>query len=227
MNVNDLKFLTALAKHNDRTWLEKHRAELEAAQQNFLNLVGGLIFVLSEFDESVGSIEPKSCLFRIYRDVRFSKDKSPYKTHLAAFICAGGRKSDTIPGYYIHIEPGGKSLFGAGYYRPAKPILTELQTDIAATSSRIVKLLRDAKLRKAFPDLSDDDKVARVPRGFDKDHPEAELLKQKHMFLLTSMSDAIVCDKKFLRELGKKAAVLCPWNLTLAKVAKGSQKTKR
>ncbi len=224
MTAADLKFLKTLARHNDREWLDKHRAELETAQQNFSHLVGGLIFVLSEFDESVGSIEPKSCLFRIYRDVRFSNNKAPYKTHLAAFICAGGRKSDTIPGYYIHVEPGGKSLFGAGYYRPAKPVLAALQTDIVSASSRIVRQLGDARLRKAFPDLSADDKTVRVPRGFDKNHAQAELLKQKHMFLLTGFSDTAVCQKNFLRELGKKSELLCKWNLTLADIARAAAK---
>lgn len=219
---NDLKFLNALARHNDRDWLEKHRSELEAAQQNFLHLTGGLIFVLSEFDESLTNIDPKSCLFRIYRDVRFSKDKSPYKKHLAAFICADGKKSDTVPGYYFHIEPGGKSLFGAGYYRPARPVLAELQKDIASPSSRIVKLLGDKALRKAFPDLSDDDKLARVPRGFDKDHPQAELLKLKHVFLLTRLEDTAVIKKTFLKDLGKRAELLCKWNLTLAGIGGAS-----
>lgn len=218
MQQSDLNFLKALAKNNDRDWFTAHREDFEAAQKHFLELVAGLIFVLSEHDESISNIDPKSCLFRIYRDVRFSKNKAPYKTHLAAFICADGKKSDTVPGYYLHIEPGGKSLFGAGYYRPAKPVLAELQKNIASPSSRIVKLLADKTLRKAFPDLSDDDKLARVPRGFDKDHPQAELLKLKHVFLLTSLSDQLIVKKTVLQELGKLAKPLCQWNLALAEI---------
>ncbi|WP_157210475.1 DUF2461 domain-containing protein [Turneriella parva] len=218
MKQSDFNFLRSLAKNNDRDWFTEHREEFETAQKNFLELVAGLIFVLSEHDDSVSNIDPKSCLFRIYRDVRFSKNKAPYKTHLAAFICADGKKSDIVPGYYVHVEPGGRSLFGAGYYRPAKPVLAELQKNIASPSSRIVKLLADKTLRKAFPDLSDDDKLARVPRGFDKNHPQAELLKLKHVFLLTSLSDQTMVKKTVLQDLGKLAEPLCRWNLTLAEI---------
>ncbi len=222
---SDLNFLKALAKNNDREWLAEHRPELEAAQQNFVELVAGLIFVLSEYDDSISNIDPKSCLFRIYRDVRFSKNKAPYKTHFAAFICADGKKSDTVPGYYLHIEPGGKSLFGAGYYRPARPVLAELQKDIAAPSGRVVKMLTDKALRKAFPLISDEDKLARVPRGFAKDHPQAEYLKLKHVFLLAPISDATVTKKTLLQTLGKLAEPLCRFNLTLAAI--GARHLKR
>ena len=101
-------------------------------------------------------------------------------------------------------------------------MLAELQKDIASPSSRIVKLLGDKALRKAFPDLSDDDKLARVPRGFDKDHPQAELLKLKHVFLLTRLEDAAVIKKTFLKDLGKRAELLCKWNLTLAGIGGAS-----
>src|SRR5262245_17496126 len=109
MTQQDLDFFKKLKRNNNRAWFVKHKAAADTAQKNFLDLVGGLIFALSEYDEALTTVDPKSCVFRIYRDVRFSKDKSPYKTHLGAYICSGGRKSDTIPGYYIHFEPGGES----------------------------------------------------------------------------------------------------------------------
>jgi uncharacterized protein (TIGR02453 family) len=220
MTENDLKFLTVLKKHNDRTWFQKHKTDVETAQKNFLELVSGLIFALSEHDEALTTIDPKSCVFRIYRDVRFSKDKSPYKTHLAAFVCAGGRKSDTIPGYYIHFEPGGESLFGAGYYMPEKNILENLRKDIINPRSRIVSLLTDKSFRKDFPGLSNEDKAKKVPRGYEANHPQAELLKLKHLFVHTPFADSIASSKKLLNVLGAKSAALYRWNQTLLDIAR-------
>jgi uncharacterized protein (TIGR02453 family) len=219
VTLNDLKFLQNLAKHNDREWFQKHRADFDLAQNNFLNLVGGLIFALSEHDDALATIDPKSCLFRIYRDVRFSKNKAPYKTHLAAFICAAGKKSNTMPGFYIHIEPGGKSIFGSGSYMPDKTVLDKFRQDIAAPKSRILKILEDKQIRRVFPDLVDDDKAKLVPRGYAKDHPRAEYLKLKHFFLHTNLSDKEVTSKTLLNQLARKAEHLQGWTNTLRQIA--------
>jgi uncharacterized protein (TIGR02453 family) len=217
---NDLKVLKSLKKNNNREWFQKHKAEIETTQKNFLELVSGLIFALSEYDEALTTIDPKSCVFRIYRDVRFSKDKSPYKTHLAAFICSGGKKSDTIPGYYIHIEPGGESIFGAGYYMPEKTVLENIKQDIAGPKSRIVAMLADKKFRKDFPDVVNEDKSKKVPRGYDPNHPQAELLKSKHMFVHANIADSVVVSKKLLATLGAKSEPLYRWNEMLLKIAR-------
>ncbi len=220
MTENDLKVLKALKKNNNREWFQKHKADVETAQKNFLELVSGLIFALSEYDEALTTIDPKSCLFRIYRDVRFSKDKSPYKTHLAAFICSGGKKSDTVPGYYIHIEPGGESIFGAGYYMPDKAVLENLKQDIAAPKSRIVAILGDKTFRKNFPEVVNEDKSKKVPRGYDPNHPQAELLKSKHMFVHTNIADSVVTGKKLLATLGARGESAHGWNAMLLQIAR-------
>ncbi len=220
MTTNDLKFLKGLAKNNDREWFNKHREDFESAQSHFLELVGGLIFALSEYDETLTTIDPKSCLFRIYRDVRFSKDKSPYKNHLGAYICAGGRKSNTLPGYYIHIEPGGKSIFGAGYYLPDKTVLDRLRADVASDKSRIAAMFADKKLRKVFPEIEDEHAAKKVPRGFSADHKNAELLKHKSYFLLTYLSDAEVAGKNLLKGLAKRGELLAGCNALLAGIAR-------
>lgn len=214
MTPNDLKFLKALAKNNNREWFQKHKSEFDLAQAHFLDLVGGLIFALSEYDEGLTTVDPKSCVFRIYRDVRFSKDKAPYKNHLGAFICSGGRKSDTIPGYYIHIEPGGKSIYGAGLYMPDKNVLDSLRRNIASEGS-IVKLLDDKKFRKQFPEVVNDDAVKKVPRGYPAEHPRAQLLKQRHCFVYRYLSDADVVKNTLLKNLGKDGGTLAKFNATL------------
>ncbi|MBV6494587.1 MAG: hypothetical protein LDLANPLL_02620 [Turneriella sp.] len=219
MTENDLKTLAQLKKNNDREWFHKHKPTIEIAQKNFLDLVGGLIFVLSEFDESVVNVEPKSAIFRIYRDVRYAHDKSPYKTHLAAFISVGGRLSDTQPGYYFHFAPHGASLFGAGFYMPEKNTLRNLRTEIARPQSRIVQMLADKTFRKNFPLLDEDLKLKRVPRGFDADHPQGELLKLRHHFVYTQLDDKVVTSKKLLAALAKGAEPLSRWSAVLRQAA--------
>lgn len=219
MTTDDLKFLRGLAKHNDRDWFQKNKPAFEVAQQNFLGLVTSLIYGMSDYDESIAGIDPKSCVFRIYRDVRFSKNKAPYKNHFGAYICAGGRKSTSLPGYYIHIEPGGKSIFGAGFYMPEKEILQNFRNEIIRPNSRIVKMLADKSFRKFFPDTVEDDKAKTIPRGFDKEHPQAELLKLKHFVVHTYIDDKSVCSKAFLGNLIKQGRLLYHWNQTLTDIA--------
>ena len=220
MTENDFKFLKGLKKNNNREWFQKHKAEADVAQAHFLELVSGLIFALSEYDETLTTIDPKSCVFRIYRDVRFSKDKSPYKTHLGAYICAGGRKSDTIPGYYLHFEPGGESMFAAGYYMPEKTVLDNLRKDVASDKSRIATMLADKTFRKEFPMLGEDDKAKRVPRGYDAAHPRAELLKLRHFFVYANLPDSVMTGKKLLHMLAAKGESLHRWTQMLLKVAR-------
>jgi len=219
MKANDLKFLRQLAKNNDRDWFQKNRPAFDQAQENFLGLVVSLIYTIGDFDESVAGVEPKSCLFRIYRDVRFSKNKAPYKNHLAAFICAGGRKSDTMPGYYIHIEPGGKSIFGSGIYMPEKTILHKLRIDVASQGSQIAKMLTNKKFRRIFTEISNDDAAKTVPRGFDKNHSRSDMLKWRHFFVHECLSDATVMSQKLLSHLTSGAKMLAEWNQMLLDLA--------
>lgn len=218
MTEADLKFLKGLAKNNDRDWFGAHKAEYETAKNNFLNLVGAFIFGMADIDESIAAVEPASCLFRIYRDVRFSKNKAPYKNHLGAFISSAGRKGLNTPGYYLHIEPGGESVFGSGVYMPDKDALAAMRRDISSPASKIAAAFADKKLRSAFPKLLEDDKVARVPRGFDAAAPHAELLKLRHFSVYTHLSDAEVTGKTLVKQLLKKAELLKRFNDTLVQV---------
>ncbi len=220
MTAADLKFLKALAKNNDREWFHGHKDEYTRANQNFLNLVAAFIFGMADIDESIAGVEPASCLFRIYRDVRFSKNKAPYKTHFGAFICAAGRKSLTVPGYYLHIEPGGESILGSGLYMPDKPVLQALRNDLVSAKSRIAAALADKKMRKDFPLILDDDKAARVPRGFDKEAEHAELLKLRHFFVYAKISDKDATSPRFANMLVKKASHLQSWNAALIAASK-------
>ncbi|GAB4434314.1 MAG: DUF2461 domain-containing protein [Turneriella sp.] len=219
MTTADLKFLKALSRNNNREWFQAHKDEYARANENFLNLVSVFIFGMADIDESIAGVDPASCLFRIYRDVRFSKNKAPYKTHLGAFISSAGRKGFNTPGYYLHIEPGGQSVFGSGLYMPDKERLAAIRREISTPRSRVAAAFANRKLRAAFPEQLEDDKVTRVPRGFDAASPHAELLKLRHFSVYTRLEDAEVTGKNLLKHLLRKAPLLRDFNSVLAEAA--------
>ncbi|MFZ5630258.1 MAG: DUF2461 domain-containing protein [Spirochaetota bacterium] len=220
MTTADLKFLNALSRNNNREWFQAHKDEYTRANENFLHLVGAFIFGMADIDESIAGVEPASCLFRIYRDVRFSKNKAPYKNHLGAFISRAGRKGFNTPGYYLHIEPGGKSVFGSGLYMPDKDRLAAIRREISTPMSKVAAVFADKKVRAAFPQVLEDDKVARVPRGFDAASPHAELLKLRHFSVYTHLGDEEVTGKMLVKQLLKKAPLLKQFNTVLERAAR-------
>src|SRR3954470_14019578 len=123
-----LKFLQELQRNNNKPWFEEHRKGYEAAKSNIQKMVSELIPAIALFDEPIGNLAVKDCTFRINRDVRFSKDKSPYKSNMAAYFSEGGKKA-SIAGYYFHCEPG-KSYAAGGFYTPSPAVLTKIRQEI-------------------------------------------------------------------------------------------------
>jgi uncharacterized protein (TIGR02453 family) len=115
LNPKTLQFLTKLKKNNSREWFNQHRDDYDAAKENFIELVNQILAQAGQFDQDIAVLSYKDCIFRINRDVRFSKNKDPYKNNMAAYFVKGGKKS-WLAGYYFHCEPGGKSFIGGGLY---------------------------------------------------------------------------------------------------------------
>src|SRR3989304_4261485 len=130
LKKSTLTFLKKLKKNNNREWFNANKHLYDDARYDFEVFVFDLIQNISVFDESVSGLEPKDCLFRIYRDVRFSKDKAPYKQNFGAVIQIGGRKSSKS-GYYIHLEPGGKNMLASGIYMPMPDKLSSVRNHVA------------------------------------------------------------------------------------------------
>src|SRR5690606_2259197 len=130
------------------------------------------------------------CIFRIYRDIRFSKDKTPYKTHFGAGINPGGRKS-VIAGYYLHAEPGA-SFAAGGVWNPEPSVLQSIRQEIDYQPAPLIKILRSQGFRKYFSGLDEEGKLKAVPRGYDKTHPQIELLKHRHFIVSRPLSDALL-----------------------------------
>lgn len=181
-----LDFLSKLKNNNNREWFQKNRTAFDQAQEAFAIFVDTLIRDLGRVDNLAG-VSAKDCIFRIYRDIRFSKDKSPYKTNMGAEIVGGGRKSGRL-GYYLHIAPHDQSMVAGGMYMPSGEQLNKFRQAIARDAKRFKKIVNDKQFIKYFGTL-EGDKLRTAPQGFVRDHPEIELLKLKQVVVYHRLSD--------------------------------------
>jgi uncharacterized protein (TIGR02453 family) len=185
-----LQFLSQLKQNNQREWLEANRAAYEATREEFIVFVGKLIKELYLLEPGVSMLEPKDCIFRIHRDIRFSKDKTPYKTHYGAYFAEGGKKS-TKAGYYLHIEPGGKSMLAGGVYMPTPEDLKKIRQEIDYNGEQLRSILNHADFKRHYGTITGE-KLKTTPKGYSPEHPEVELLKQKDFIATHYMNDAVV-----------------------------------
>jgi uncharacterized protein (TIGR02453 family) len=184
-----LDFLGQLREHNDRAWFEANRALYEEARSSFEGLVGDLISSFGPVDDLAG-VSPKECIFRINRDVRFSKDKSPYKTAMGALMGSAGRKSGARS-YYLHIEPEGGSMLAGGLYDPSSEELGKIRAALAEDSRPLKKILAAPEFQRHFGGISGES-LKSAPQGYPKDHPEIELLRRKQFIAVESLDDETV-----------------------------------
>lgn len=188
MNISSstFDFLTALKQNNNREWFNANKQAYEKAKANVEDFIQSLIVRLADFDPHIEkTISAKKCLFRIYRDVRFSTDKSPYKTWFAAGVSLDGRKLDG-PEYYIHIEPH-KTFVAVGYWRPKKEHLELIRQEIDYNLSAFENALQEGGW--TIDDLSKEDILKRPPAGYSEDHEAIELIKLKSFILYKPLSD--------------------------------------
>ena len=209
IEASTLHFLKNLSKNNNREWFTENKDQYITAQQNVLNVVETLIEKIGEFDEEILKIDPKKSLFRIYRDVRFSKDKSPYKTNFGAGLGMG--KGNKISGYYLHIEPG-KSFLAGGVYQPETSVLKEIRKEISMNAKEFQEILQQDDFRNNFRGLSVEAKLQRVPNGFDKDDPMAEFLKLKNLIVVHPISDDALMQENATKNMAKIFKSMKPLN---------------
>lgn len=181
-----LRFLSKLKKNNNKPWFDANKEEYQEALAQFEQLVGRLIEGLGSLEDLDG-LSPKDCIMRIYRDVRFSKDKSPYKTSMTASIGPGGRKSRGYP-YYLHIAPGNHSMLAGGCHEASTEQLARWRSAVDKDASTVKKLISRKDFVAAFGGLSGD-KLAKAPKGYAADHPELELLRLKQITVMHTVMD--------------------------------------
>ena len=203
------RFLAQLRLHNNREWFEKHRDDYEDAKARFEGLVDQIIAGLSPVDDLAG-LQAKDCVMRIFRDVRFSKDKSPYKTNMAASISPGGRKSNKL-GYHLSLAPGGESIIAGGVYMPEPAQLNRLRDAIARDAAPLKAVAAGKNFKKYFGQL-EGEKVKTVPQGYDREHPEIELLRFKQLLAVHRLPDEVVLGPRFAAHAVKVCAAMRPFN---------------
>jgi uncharacterized protein (TIGR02453 family) len=207
-----LTLLSDLAKNNDREWFSKNRSRYEPAKANFERFVQGIINELIPQNPILKGLEAKSCIFRINRDIRFSKDKSVYKTNFGAFIVRGGRKNgDRYTGYYIHLEPGGNSMLAGGSYMPPMPWLTEIREKISENGEKFLKIINNKEFADFFGPL-DGERLKSAPKGFSSDNKYIEYLKMKSFVAIRMISDKEVTSEGYPALILKGSKIMKPLN---------------
>jgi uncharacterized protein (TIGR02453 family) len=206
-----LIFLSDLKKNNNREWFKKNQVNYSDAKLNFETMVQEIINELVHFEPIMKGLEANNCIFRINRDIRFSKDKSPYKPNFGAFIVRGGKKNgDKFAGYYIHIESG-KSFIAGGAYTPPSPWLSAIREKIDHESEQFNKIINQKNFIKYF-DKIDGEKLKTPPRGYSSDNPNIELLKLKSFLAVNEVADKIVLSQDYFNHVITVLKAMKPLN---------------
>ena len=208
-----LPFLQELSKNNHKEWFDANRSTYQFCKKDFEMLLKSVIEKCIEFDNQLLGLEPKKCIFRINKDIRFSKDKSPYKLNFGASFNPGGKKS-MIPGYYIHIEPG-KSFLAGGCYKPSSEFLNSIRQEIDYNTLEFKTILNNKKFKQYFADLSEEDKLKTAPKGYEKTHDEISLLQHRHFIVIHEIKDEQIIKETFPKYISDVFEAMLPLNLFL------------
>lgn len=216
MHIRDLtQFLAELSENNNRAWFVMNKPRYDILRAEFLELVTKLIADISKFDPAIAGCNPKKALFRINRDMRFSKEKIPYKTHFSAAINANGLKKPSQgggPTYYFHINEAGTLLIAAGEWMPPSERLRAIRQHVIDDAAGFSKLLKNRKLKETYGDLQQEGKLTRPPKGFDADVPHLEYIKLKSFIVWREVEVRKVADLgKTLAADFKDAYPLVTW----------------
>ena len=194
MKATTLQFLHNLNKNNNRDWFHTHKEKYEEARRDVEQLVEFLIPAIRDFDPRIGNLTAKQCIFRIYRDNRFSEDKTPYKTYFGTYIAPGGRKSP-LCGYYLHLEPGNYLLAG-GSYHPAGEYLKQIRSEIYYHLDEFLQIIEEPDFKDTFGELVGD-RLKRPPKGFPADFPGIEYLKMKDFTIFYRLEEQQILSPGF------------------------------
>lgn len=194
-----LVFLKELGKNNNKEWFDANRKRYEAERKRFIAFTQELIDGIAKFDKSIAGVEASKSIFRINRDIRFSNDKSPYKTNFGASIKKGG-KSNRFCGYYIHLEPG-QIFAGGGLYAPEPEMLKAVRDEIYFNLPEFEKILSNKAFKSQFKGLDEIEKLKTAPKGYEKDSPALPYLQHKHFVVSRGFTDAEATSPDFPKHL--------------------------
>lgn len=201
LQSSTLKFLKDLKKNNNKAWFEKNRKKYEEAKSDFAGFIQQVIDQLSKKDPTIKNLLAKDCMFRINRDVRFSKDKSPYKSNFGASINKGGRKAVHSAGYYFQVQPD-RNFAGGGIWMPEPDELKKVRQEIDYNFADFKKIISAKKFKAVYGDLSRSAEysLSRVPKGYEPDNPAADYLKLKSFVCISFFTDAELTSKDLVKK---------------------------
>jgi len=206
-----ISFLKKLKNNNNKDWFTENKEVYLEAKEEFEVFIQKLIGELAKIDKGIDpGLSAKSCVFRIYKDVRFSKDKTPYKTNFGASINPGGKKS-MAAGYYFHLQPGNAFIAG-GNYMPMPDQLQAIRQEIDYNGDKLAKIISAKEFKTFFKGLDEEDKLKTSPKGFDKEHKHLELLKLKSFIAFHKIDDKKLASNSFLRDTIKGYKAMLPLN---------------
>jgi uncharacterized protein (TIGR02453 family) len=205
-----LVFLENLKKNNNKPWFDEHRKQYETAKKDFEEFTAAALKAVGKFDTTISHLQPKDCLFRINRDVRFAKDKSPYKTNFGMSISKGGKKG-VEAGYYLHCEPGA-AFIGGGMWMPMAPELKKVRQEIDYNWEEFSKLLSDKKFKAVYKDLqkTEEYSLSRPPKGYEEGNEAIEYLKLKSFLALEPITNEDLKSKDLLKKVTTAFEALQP-----------------
>ncbi|MFN8166163.1 MAG: DUF2461 domain-containing protein [Bacteroidia bacterium] len=208
MNPATLTFLKSLKKNNNKEWFDANREKYLAAKEDVAELIDEFLKEITKFEKGFAGMSAKDCMFRIFRDVRFSKDKSPYKVNMGATMNVGGKKMMTA-GFYVHVEPG-KSFIAGGIWMPPGDLIKKIRQEIDYNGDKLRKILDGKEFKKYFGGFDQEYALKTTPKGYDKDHKYIHHLKLNSFIVWHPFTDAEVLKPSFARELAKGAKLMKP-----------------
>ena len=210
ISKDSLQFLEDLKNNNHRDWFQGNQKRYNEFKKDYKQIVEAFIAEMSKTDESLKHLEFKNCSFRINRDIRFSKDKSPYKTNLGIWM-SSGNKEFNLAGYYVHIEKGGSFIAG-GLHQPDAEALKKMRREIAGFYEDLEEIVDNTEFKSIYGELDRDENntLKTAPKDYDKDHPAIEFLKLKSLTATAKLSDKEIMSKDFVKDTAKKLLVLQP-----------------
>jgi uncharacterized protein (TIGR02453 family) len=210
MNTALFQFLRELRENNHREWFQANKKRYDALLGEYAGRLQQLIDRIAAFDPEIAGLDAKSCIFRIYRDIRFSPDKTPYKTHLGAYIAAYGGKASNYAGYYVHLEPDNAFLSG-GVWCPPPPLLKKLRQDIYDSMDEFLEIIENKRFKAVYPAL-EGEMLKRMPAGFPTDYACDHILRHKDFVVSSAKPDAFFCTEDWMERAAEDFRLLRPFN---------------
>ncbi len=209
LEASTLKFLKDLKKNNNREWFAENKHKYDLAKADVVKFVSEILSNISKSIPELQVLKAEKCIMRIYRDVRFSKNKDPYKLNFGIYFPIKD-KSVHAPGYYLHIQPG-ESFVGGGFWMPPADALKNIRQEIDYNTDEFLSILSSKSFKKYYDSLSEEDKLQTAPKGYPKDHPHIELLKLKSFTVFHSIADEEFSDTKITKAISEAIVTMKPF----------------